>query len=293
MSASRKIFFNPAAAKASFDFDISGYPPLPALKGLFITGTDTEVGKTLVAGAVARSLRRGGLKVEVFKPAATGCKKQRGELVSQDAEFLAACADSRRMLSEIVPARYRAALAPNVAAARESRPIDLELIFREYSRLAGPVAAGDPSSTPDVVVVEGVGGLLCPISDDFWVIHFARMARLPVVIVARPGLGTINHTLLTIHAARSAGLEVAGVVINRYQVEPAAARSADPTPYIRGDADMSAFTNPAQIAERGRVKVLAIVPDDAKSSIEKGRIGPDAQYAIDQVDWPAIAGVET
>ena len=238
---------------------------MPQLAGLTVVGTDTAVGKTLVAGAIARCLRRLGRKVAVFKPAATGCRRDRGQLISADAEFLAACADSSQNLCEIAPVRYAAALAPNAAAGIEGAPVDLEAIFDAYRRLADQA---------QVVVVEGIGGLLCPITDDFWVIHFARMINLPVVIVARGGLGTINHTLLTLHAARAAGLNVAGVVVNRYPVGP--------------NPDHAAATNPAQIAQRGNVNILALAPDEPANSVEKATIGPDTAFAIGQVDWQRI-----
>ena len=269
--------------KSPFDFDVKAWPALPRLRGLMVVGTDTEVGKTLIAGAIARCLRQAGQRVEVFKPAASGCRHAREGLISADAEFLAACSESRRTLAEITPVRYAAALAPNVAAEREHRPVDLEAIFDSYRRLQGAC---------DCVIVEGVGGLLCPISDDFWVIHLAKMLALPLVIVARAGLGTINHTLLTLHAARSAGLEVAGVVINRYRLEPAAAgQLARDEPYTHGNADLAIYTNPAQIAERGRVPVLALVPQDDESSVEAARLGSDVRFAIGQVDWHRLMGL--
>jgi dethiobiotin synthetase len=260
--------------------DVSRYPPLPRLRGLFVTGTDTEVGKTLVAGAIARELVRRGRRVEVFKPVATGCRRARGELVSADADFLAACSDSRRTLREIAPLRFAAALAPNVAARREHREVELEAIFDAYARLEGAA---------DCVIVEGIGGLMCPIRDDFWVIHLARLMALPLVIVARAGLGTINHTLLTLHAARGAGLSVAGVVINRYRLEPATREAIEKRiePYTHGDEDLAMYTNPAQIAERGKVEVLAIVPDEDANSVERATIGPDTRFAISQMDWEA------
>jgi len=267
-----------------FEFSIAGQPALPKLRGVFVTGTDTGVGKTMVAGAIARHLRRCGRKVEVFKPAASGCRRTREGLVSADAEFLAACADSHRLLTDITPVRYAAALAPNVAAERKKKPVDLQAIFDAYADLKGHC---------ECVVVEGVGGLLCPISDDFWVVHLARMMRLPLVIVARAELGTINHTLLTIHAARTAGLQVAGVVVNRYHVDPAAQRALQketaPPP---ADADVAMYTNPAQIAARGGVKVLALVPDDPASSVSTAKVGQDVQFAIDQVPWEAIAALD-
>ena len=254
-----------------FDFDVSAWGRLPKLRGLFVTGTDTEVGKTMVAGAIARHLRRAGRRVEVLKPATSGCRRDRGQLVSADAEFLAACADSRRTLAEIAPLRMALPLAPNVAARREGRDVDLDAIFDTYRRLAR-------ADDVDAVIVEGIGGLLCPIRDDFWVIHLAKMTALPLVIVARPGLGTINHTLLTLSAARRAGLSVAGVVVNRYHTDAT-------------DVDLAAQTNPAQIAERGGVNVLALVPNDPRSSVEKATIGNDVQFTVDQVDWQRLIGL--
>jgi dethiobiotin synthetase len=247
--------------------------PLPEIPGVFVTATDTEVGKTVIAGAIARSLHNDGVRTEVFKPAASGCRRDRGQLISQDAEFLAACADSRRPLHEIAPLRYAAALAPNVAAQRAGRTVDIEAMFASYRRLEGKC---------DAVVVEGVGGLLCPISDDFWVVHMAVMLALPVVIVARPNLGTINHTLLTIQAARSAGLHVAGVIINRYQIDPHKTDLSGP------DDEIAMLTNPAQIAEKGQVKVLALTPDDKETSVSKSTLGKGVQFAVDQVDWKKI-----
>lgn len=259
-----------------FDFDVSAYPSLPRARGLLVTGTDTEIGKTLIAGAIARHLRWSGRPTNVFKPVATGCRLVRGELVSEDAEFLAACADSAQSLADIAPVRYAPALAPNVAADRTGRPIDLEAIFAAYAR-----AVADDRT----IVVEGTGGLLCPISDDFWIVHLARMMALPVVIVARAGLGTINHTLLTIHAARSAGLRVAGVVINRYAIDPKGLNAPVEPEDARGDFDMAMHTNPKQIERRGQAPVLALAPDEAGNSVADARIGEGTEFAIGAVDW--------
>ena len=243
------------------------------MRGVFVTGTDTEVGKTVIAGAIARSLNNDGVRTEVFKPAASGCKRERGQLVSEDAAFLAACADSAMMLEEITPLRYAAALAPNVAAQRAGQTVDLDQMFNAYRSLEGKC---------DAVVVEGVGGLMCPISDDLWVIHLAAMMGLPLVIVARPDLGTINHTLLTIYAARAAGLHVAGVIINRYQADFQRTENQGP------DAEIAMMTNPAQIAEKGAVPILALAPEDFGTSVSNAILGQEVSFAIDQVDWKAI-----
>ena len=291
------------SAVPPFDFDVSAHRPLPPTRGIFVTGTDAGVGKTLVAGAIARHLRKAGKCVEVFKPVASGCRRTREGLVSADAEFLAACADSRRLLSEIVPVRYAAGVAPNVVGRREGGQVDLDAIFDGYAGLA----RGD-----EPLIVEGVGGLLCPITDAFWVVHLAKMMDLPVVIVSRAGPGIVNHTLLTLHAARSAGLDVAGVVINRYPVDPPMAGRLAPalpagrleaTPPIpdttraarrkrplgiRGGSDMAALTDLDEIAQRGSVPILAIVPDEAANSVEKALLGPDTEFAISQAEWEGI-----
>jgi dethiobiotin synthetase len=246
-------------------WDVSAYPPLPAVRGLFVTATDTAVGKTMIAGAIAAHLRGRGRRVGVFKPAASGCRVVDGALVSDDAAFLAACAGTEDA-GAVVPLKFAEPLAPNVAAARAGEAVDVGAILKAYRRMA----AGS-----DCVVVEGVGGLLCPIADDFWVIHLARLCRLPLVIVARPALGTINHTLLTLHAARSAGLEVAGVVINRYP---------------EGAADAATATSAEQIARRGAVDILAVVPDDPSASVEEGRLGTAVREAIAAVEWMRWCG---
>ena len=268
-----------------FEFNVSSLPPLPQLRGLFVAGTDAEVGKTLIAGAIARSLRKGERGVEVFKPVATGSRHTREGLVSSEAEFLAACAESRRTLAEIAPVRYAPRVTPTVAGERAKRPVDLDAIFDAYRSLEGKC---------DCVIVEGPGGLCTPITDDLWTIHLAMMMKLPVVIVVRSGLGTLNHTLLTLHAARAAGLRIAGVVINRYRIDPAAAKALEKNdqPYTHGDADLAVYTNPPQITERGRVEVLTIVPEDGESSVENATLGFDVEFAIRQVDWASIIGLK-
>jgi dethiobiotin synthetase len=261
------------------DFGVEKFAPLPRLNGLLVTGTDTGVGKTIIAGAIAQYFRHKGKSVSVFKPVASGCPRRREGLVSEDGEFLAACADSRQSLSQIVPICLKPAMSPNIAARRSGLvEIDLQIIFDAYRALQGQ---------SDVTIVEGVGGLLCPITDDFWVIHFARLAQLPVVIVARAGLGTINHTLLTIHAARSAGLHVAGVVINGYQIEPQRQQHLK-TATDATDGELSELNNPDQIAKLGKVDILAIVPQEAGNSVAAATLGKDTQFAIKQVAWESF-----
>src|SRR5579884_3028539 len=178
-----------------------------SIPGLFITGTDTDVGKTVVAGAIADWFRRRGFRVAVCKPVATGCVRRREGLVSEDAEFLAHCADARASLDEMCPQRYAEPLAPAIAAERAGRPLDWEAIDRSVWRMSGDA---------DVMIVEGVGGLMVPLDGKHTVCDMAGWLGAPAVVVARAGLGTINHTLLTVNALREVKVAVAGVVINRY-----------------------------------------------------------------------------
>ena len=233
-------------------------------RGLFVTGTDTEVGKTVIAGGIARVLKDKGQKVGVFKPVASGCRSDRGGLVSPDAEFLAHCADSSETLDQICPVRFREPLAPEVAVQRGAEPIELEIIRTYYNRLA----AGK-----EVMIVEGIGGLLVPLSQELLVADLAGQMDLPLLIVANPGLGTINHTLLTIEAARARGLRVAGIIVNSY---------------VADTASVAEETNPAAIERASGVKVLAIVPRDLQTNVARGSIGPGVLFALQQIDYEAI-----
>src|SRR5262245_61209479 len=177
------------------------------IPGLFVTGTDTGVGKTVVAGAIANWFRRRHQHVGVCKIAATGCTRRREGLVSEDAEFLAVCADAKHPLDLIAPLRYAEPLVPAIAAERAGRPIDWFMLGNAIRLM---------SQSSDVMILEGVGGIMTPMDAKNTVLDVAVSLNVPAVVVARPGLGTINHTLLTVHALRNTGVRVAGVVINRY-----------------------------------------------------------------------------
>ena len=194
------------------------------LPGLFITGTDTGVGKTWVSSALAAWLRAQGLEVGVMKPIATGgawCREQgRRTLVSEDARWLARAAGVNDPWSWINPVCYRQAIAPYAAALASGRPVSWSAIRAAAKALRG---------RHQQLIVEGVGGLLVPLDRRTTVSHLARLMRTPVVIVARLRLGTINHTWLTVEQARRDRLPIAGVIVNA--TEPAtgpAERSALP-----------------------------------------------------------------
>jgi len=174
---------------------------LGVARGLFVTGTDTGVGKTVVACAILRALRGAGLDLAAMKPIETGV----GAKGPEDAQALRAAAGELDPLDDVCPLRFALPAAPNVAAAHEGRAIDLGLVRAAFSRLA---------SRHRAVLVEGAGGLLAPTSDRATMADLAGELGLPVLIVARAALGTINHTRLSLEAARARRLEVLGVVVS-------------------------------------------------------------------------------
>jgi dethiobiotin synthetase len=230
-------------------------------RGLFITGTDTGVGKTLITGGIAKILKQYNLKVGVLKPIATGCREERGGLVSTDAEFLAMCAETNFPLAVITPVCYKIPAAPVVCIRAEKRPIDYEQIAAMYNYLAGMC---------DVVLVEGIGGVLVPLDEEHTILDLAVQIGLPAVVVARPNLGTINHSLLTIEAIRRANLPLAGVVISGYNT---------------ATAELAEETAPDIIAQFGKTDILAVVGYDEESSVEQLRIGPMTLAGLDECQW--------
>jgi dethiobiotin synthetase len=175
--------------------------------GVFVTGTSTEVGKTIVAAVIARTLAAEGKRVAVFKPAVTGLEEE-GET---DHELLRRASGSSQSDEEITPYRYQPPASPHLAAALAGEEIDPERL-RQAARAA--------AEGVDAIVCEGVGGLLVPLSPTYLVRDLAAELAYPLVIVASPGLGTINHTLLTLESARAAGLEVAAVVLDPWPEDP-------------------------------------------------------------------------
>ena len=166
-------------------------------RSLLVTGTDTGIGKTVVAAGLAAALRRRGVDVGVMKPVACGD--------TADAVHLKRTSGVDDPLALVNPLYFKAPLAPSVAAAVEKRPVDLRPVWAAYRELL---------RRHDGVVVEGVGGLLVPIRPRWTVAHLAKRLRLPLVIVTRPKLGTLNHTALTVLAARAFGLKIFGLIVN-------------------------------------------------------------------------------
>lgn len=211
------------------------------MPGLFVTATDTDVGKTYVAALIAKALKAARLDVGVYKPAASACRREGGILISDDALALWDAAGRPGDLNRVAPQRFEAALAVHLAAKAEGRAVDQALLRQgiDYWR-----------ERSDVVIVEGAGGLLSPMGEGpVYVADLAREFGYPLVIVARNALGTINHTLLTLEVARARKLPVAGVVLNE-----AADRA--------GDASLA--SNRQELTARG-VPVLAQVAWQGKA----------------------------
>lgn len=180
------------------------------MRGCFVTGTDTGVGKTVVAAALAAALRSAGERVAVFKPVVTGIDEPE-EGRPLDHELLAAAAGVDA--AGVAPLKFGPPVSPHLAA---------ELAGVAIEPAALVAAARAAGAGADVIVVEGVGGLLVPLTLGYTVRDFAVDVGLPVVVAARPGLGTISHSLLTIEAARAAGLDVRAVVLTPWPESPSA-----------------------------------------------------------------------
>ena len=180
------------------------------MRGLFVTGTGTEVGKSVLAAAVCAALSARGERVAAFKPVVTGVDDPPGEF-PRDHELLAAAAGGAQAPDQVAPYRFGPPVSPHYAAELAGEPIEPARLVA-FARSLGESA--------DVLVAEGVGGLLVPITTGYLVRDLARDLALPLVVAARTGLGTINHTLLTVEAARAVSLDVRGVVMTPWPDEP-------------------------------------------------------------------------
>ena len=220
----------------------AGLPP--KLRGLFVTGTGTGVGKSVLAASICAALAADGQKVAAFKPAVTGLDEPDGEW-PMDHELLAGAASAGQSAEEVAPHRFGPAVSPHLAA-------ELAGVGIEPLELAAEARA--QAERADAIVCVGVGGLLVPLTPGFLVRDLALELDLPLVVAADPGLGTINHTLLTLEAARTAGLEVAAVVLTPWPDEPGdIERSNKETIAALGDVAVCTLANtaPDRLADAG------------------------------------------
>jgi dethiobiotin synthetase len=206
------------------------------MKGFFITATDTGVGKTVITAAVVKVIASLGLKTGAMKPVESGCIKRGGRLVPQDGAFLKRLSGMKEPLQSITPVCLEKPLAPFLAAEMEKKEIDIARVRKAMQML---------SERYDALVIEGVGGIMVPLRRDYFVADLAAESGLPLIVVSRPSLGTINHTILTVDYALRRGLEVAGVVIN-YNCPPS--------------GDLAEKTNPTLLTRLLPVPILGTFP---------------------------------
>lgn len=217
-----------------------------SLLGLFVTGTDTNVGKTYISTMILRSLRQSGHRVGAYKPACSGAvTDSAGRVYWDDIEQLRFACGTDLPDDLICPQRFLAPLAPPMAAREEGRKVDFELLVSGAKRW---------SPHADLLIVEGAGGLLAPIADGKTVADVAAEVGYPLVIVSRCGLGTINHTLLTLESARRRGLSIAGVVLNQS--------------HHQDDLNL-AESNAQAIESYGQVPILGIVSWGASNGLHR------------------------
>lgn len=214
------------------------------MKGFFITGTDTEIGKTAVTAAIARYLSS-QFRVEVFKPVQSGVL----DLFDSDASLLSRAIGYSGPCEDSFAYSFPDPVAPYLAAEKAHVTISLDTITGMFQRI---------QKKSEIILVEGAGGLMVPVAKNVLMADIAIMCNLPLLIVARPDLGTINHILLTVHTARSLGIQVKGVIINGY-------RNSSSGPDIEKTVSM--------IQEFGDIRVLGVIPwiqtSDTISLIDK------------------------
>jgi dethiobiotin synthetase len=232
-------------------------------KGVFITGTDTGVGKTFFACKLAALLRESGYRVGVMKPAESGCAERQGRLYPEDAILLKEASASQDPLDKICPYQLREALAPSVAAQRQGITLDVDRLMDVYDEI---------SSGHDITLVEGAGGLMVPLLPSYTYADLARVLKLPVIVIAANRLGMINHLLLTLEHARCQGLSVLGYVLNRLESGPS----------LAAETNREALSTLTAVRCAGELRY-------AGASEDAYRIAPDS--FVEQFDFRIIASV--
>ena len=187
-------------------------------KGIFITATDTEVGKTFVSGLLIRTFLQQGIETGYFKPIASGCQLKNGVLLSEDLLYVESFTNTKMDHDLYCPVRYLNPLAPLAAARLEKRHVNMESIWESFEKLKRKYSC---------LVVEGIGGVMVPLKKDYLVLDMMVDIKFPALVVCRPALGTINHTLLTLQAIKSKGIPLLGFLTNgSMEKEDEAARTS-------------------------------------------------------------------
>ena len=216
-------------------------------KGLFVTGTDTGVGKTIVAAGLVKVARNSGLRAVAVKPVETGCMVREGELYPEDGSFLHQASEGDLTLDECVPFRFSLPASPARAAAAVGSTLHVADLKEHVLALA---------EDADLTVVEGAGGLMVPIQGSFMMLDLIELLNFPTIIVARSGLGTINHSLLTLHALKQRGLETLGIVLSCSSPEPGPEEEFTPS-------DLARLTQPVPVL------VMPYFPPEMNSNAAK------------------------
>lgn len=228
-------------------------------KGFFMAGTDTGVGKTIMAGAMIKALFFLGHRVGAMKPIESGCGREGNVLVPFDGMFLKQTAHMDEPVTLVTPCCLESPLAPLSASEIDKKDVDIAEIRRAFKGLSAKYGK---------MIVEGIGGLMVPVKRDYYVVDMAREFGLPLLLVSRPGLGTVNHTMLSIRCALKEGLEVAGVIIN-YSKPP--------------EESLAEKTNPKLLAQICPVPIIGIFP--YLSNLDEDSI---AMAAIKNLDLEAL-----
>ncbi len=252
--------------------------PAPLQKpGLFVTGTDTGVGKTVVACAILAALRElahsRGLRLGVCKPFATGCHEGRDGPVQEDVQALMHFADARGPACRVCPQWFRTPASPAAAAAQENRDIDWDAVA---------TALIETDRAHDAVLVEGLGGVMVPLDPKhprYTVRDMIDAIGYPVVVVCRAGLGTLNHTAMTVDVLQRGGCRVVGLVMNHVEGRDG----------LNGDssADSSLTSNRLWLERMTGIKVLCEIPAARPAAMDpaKGRLDPAVLAAARAHHW--------
>ena len=234
------------------------------MSSIFITGTDTGVGKTAVTAGLTAILRAHGRDAVPMKPVQTGGIPAGNQILAEDVQFYRRVTSLPVTPAEINPYCLIPAVSPHIAARLSGTTIDLDEIEQAYCRLA---------SRHEVVLVEGAGGICVPINDSFIFADLAKRLNLPLLVVARPDLGTINHTVLTVRYAQQCGLKVTGIIINGYRAET---------------ATMAEKTNPEVIQALTGIPILGIIPWIDGLNVETGQAANLTEAISNSVKWSEI-----
>ncbi|MDD5434759.1 MAG: dethiobiotin synthase [Nitrospira sp.] len=206
------------------------------MNGIFITATDTGVGKTFVSAGIASALKKRGVNTGVMKPVHTGCRSRNGALIPEDTLYLMKAASVDDPIELVTPYMFREPVAPSVAAEKTNTIISVGKIIKSYKALC---------RRHEYMIVEGIGGIMVPIKKDIYVADLIKKLGLPAIIITRPDLGTINHTLLTIDYMKNKKIHIKGIVINHT---------------ARGKKTLAVKTCSETIEKHSGIAVIGVIP---------------------------------